>query len=593
MEIKSYTIMLKEIFFSSDESDHHYENFIIPGYQRPYEWTEEQIKIAFESIENSLNDSNEPLLFGTIHLNKTDSKTYEIIDGQQRLTTFCLMLKALEKNVKFNPQNDVNQKFENELASASNENNLYPESLYRKNYLFIKNYLKELERDKKADYAEFAQFILNNIVFVVIETQNNKSIEKTLQIFNSLNTTGLSLDVKDVFKIRLRDYLQKNSNESTENLFEKINDAYNRVNNIDSEGAPYYISENDLIEVFKLFLIGKERIKNPAEKLKMSSQKYFEELFDKNNININITLFDEIATVIKETQNIISKTDDSSNVINQFAKELLDWSGYSKLKNILYLFVYCQNQEIDFKIKVDKSLKLTEIIWKFCSVYRTCLSKIINGVFNYIGENIINPVVNGEFDWNDFDVITNAMKNVIEKNEIHEKANEFSSILEGNVFDNSRAGFFMALSYIDDTKGQSSAKQIKKTLFYRKPWDLDIEHIASKNLYKDEDVSEINSLGNLLYLERKINRSLGADTNSKQWTKEKDLDNKQTKYLNYKWKSTEQKGSQLSSVAALYSNYSFDKWEIGEIREKILERKMNKLNFLKSVYKDFGVFFET
>ena len=35
MEIKSYTIMLKEIFFSSDESDHHYENFIIPGYQRP------------------------------------------------------------------------------------------------------------------------------------------------------------------------------------------------------------------------------------------------------------------------------------------------------------------------------------------------------------------------------------------------------------------------------------------------------------------------------------------------------------------------------------------------------------------------------
>lgn len=67
MEIKAYTNTLRGIFFHSSDSTHIYS---IPGYQRPYEWSEEQIKTAFESIENSLNDINEPLLFGTIHLNK-------------------------------------------------------------------------------------------------------------------------------------------------------------------------------------------------------------------------------------------------------------------------------------------------------------------------------------------------------------------------------------------------------------------------------------------------------------------------------------------------------------------------------------------
>ncbi len=595
MKIDSYPITLGEIFGFSKKQEFNCEKFIIPGYQRPYEWSEEQLQTALESIENGLSDFNEPLLFGTIHLNKTADYTYEIIDGQQRLTTFSLILRALDKNIKFCPQNEINKAYETDLLMA--DNNLYDflNKRYSANYLFIKRHINIMSKEDIENYKEkLLEFIIKRIIFVVIETENNNSIEKTLQIFNSLNTTGLSLDVKDVFKIRFRDYLQKNSAENDEKIFEKINNAYNCVTENYSEKSPYYVSEDDLIETFKLYLVGKEKLEHPAEKLKMSNQKFFEKVFEESNKNASIKAFVEIANAIKETQMLLEKEDENpikKNNTLPFAKELLDWSGYGKLKNILYLLVYCQCKENSpAKQQVINALKMTEFVWKFCSIYRTVTAKVINGVFNYIGKYIINEVANESFEWNEtsFERIKKILEKAILDDSIDPRPREFSNVVGNNIFENSRCSLFVALSYINDSEN-IYATEVKKTLFYREQWDLDIEHIASRSLYDNDNTHNlINSLGNLIYLERKINRSLGTDT--KETNCVDDLKNKQTKYREYKWKANNKKGSELKSVDALYKVYSFESWTAENIIDNIKKRRKKKIDFLKSLYRDFGVF---
>lgn len=597
MEINSYPITLGEIFGLTESRKLKYDKFIIPGYQRPYEWTEEHIKTVFESIENGLNNAkNEPILFGTILLNQSKESvaTYEIIDGQQRLTTFYLMLKALDTDIIFQPRNDINNKYEIDLAKATEPDHYAENKHYSDNFTFLKKYIADTLKETKNNTKEtLLKFIVDRITFVVIETTGNTSIESTLRIFDSLNTTGLSLDVKDVFKIRFRDYLKKGEAESDEKLFEKINTAYNTVTGTYSEKSPYYISENDLIETFKLYLIGKERMDYPAENLKMSNQKYFEELFEKINENASIETFTAISKAIAKTQKFLEANDKkeiSNNCTLPFAKELLDCSGYSKLKNIFYLFVYCQCKENDPQnSQIDNALKLTEIIWKFCSIYRTVTAKVINGVFNYIGKNIINRITDEKFEWdnNFLEETTELMKKAIDENTIDTRAIDFSETVSNNIFENSRKFLFMALSYIEDSD-KTSAYDIKMTLFYREQWDIDIEHIASKALYSNEDPNLINSIGNLIYLERKINRSLGSETSNN--TRKQDLSNKQKQYFEYSWRTDNKKGSRLNSVKSLNDVYSFKNWTDENIIDNLEKRRIRKLKFLKSVYSGFGVF---
>lgn len=95
--------------------------FIIPEYQRPYSWEIANCdKLWQDIIDFSQNQSGDPYFFGTIIISCDDNKkTYELIDGQQRTTTFFLLLKALLIGVntaieKINKNDeDSNKSFQN------------------------------------------------------------------------------------------------------------------------------------------------------------------------------------------------------------------------------------------------------------------------------------------------------------------------------------------------------------------------------------------------------------------------------------------------------------------------------------------------
>lgn len=72
---------------------------MIPEYQRPYAWSDEQIQVLFDDLSeytHNTNDDDESTYFlGTIVSYENENHEQEIIDGQQRITTLFLLLRAI------------------------------------------------------------------------------------------------------------------------------------------------------------------------------------------------------------------------------------------------------------------------------------------------------------------------------------------------------------------------------------------------------------------------------------------------------------------------------------------------------------------
>jgi len=72
------------------------ENFVIPEYQRAYSWDITQCDKLWQDLEAFISsNASDPYFFGTIIVDCSESNKFNLIDGQQRTTTFLLLLKAL------------------------------------------------------------------------------------------------------------------------------------------------------------------------------------------------------------------------------------------------------------------------------------------------------------------------------------------------------------------------------------------------------------------------------------------------------------------------------------------------------------------
>ncbi|WP_120920792.1 DUF262 domain-containing protein [Helicobacter pylori] len=215
----------------------------IPIYQRPYQWTKENCEKLLDDLFFNYEDDGESDYFcGSLVLVKFDpnskTKTYDIVDGQQRLSTFILLTKVLadlyndclssdpkyleylehlqegwkdrhteRKRLSFNTigsnaEDDFAYALEhfNDSQASKNKNN---ENNYLKNAICLKDYLmkKEIKNINK-----FIEWLYSNVKFITIICPN---IDKALRIFNVLNARGLPLNATDIFKGELLKELAK------------------------------------------------------------------------------------------------------------------------------------------------------------------------------------------------------------------------------------------------------------------------------------------------------------------------------------------------------------------------------------------------
>ncbi|GAA9233572.1 DUF262 domain-containing protein [Helicobacter pylori] len=209
----------------------------IPIYQRPYQWTEENCeKLLDDLFEDYEEDRESDYFYGSLVLVKSDpnskTETYDVVDGQQRLSTFILLAKVLadlyndcldpknlehlqegwkdrhteRKRLSFNTiGSNAEYDFQDALdffddphhVSKNDENN------YLKNAVCLKDYLRKKEIKNINDFIEW---LYSNVKFITIICP---SIDKALRIFNVLNARGLPLNATDIFKGELLKELAK------------------------------------------------------------------------------------------------------------------------------------------------------------------------------------------------------------------------------------------------------------------------------------------------------------------------------------------------------------------------------------------------
>ncbi|WP_369715406.1 DUF262 domain-containing protein [Leptotrichia sp. HSP-536] len=204
------------------------KTFNIPVYQRNYDWQEENCKKLFTDIENIIKHNEEIEHFlGTVVYVLTkierDYEEYVLIDGQQRITSISLLLKALHEKIisedtkesiweqylinKKSPDNIRIRLKPIESDSVSykqlidnNDDSL--NSNVCRNYKIFKELLENSHYSAEQIYSA-----LYKIELVTIKLEKDKKSENPQLIFESLNSTGLSLTQADL----IRNYLLMNS----------------------------------------------------------------------------------------------------------------------------------------------------------------------------------------------------------------------------------------------------------------------------------------------------------------------------------------------------------------------------------------------
>lgn len=212
--------------------------YVVPDYQREYVWTDKEVHQLLEDINEQIDaGSTREYFIGTVLVSPTDQRgQYDVIDGQQRLTTFFLLLCALRHLFQGTPQRQMidglvstsyvdsdgeiqaslklEPRYENagEVIAKLVELDAEPlavragiqasgissfgslENLVNA-YCTIYSYLKD-NYDDVAKLKKYWGYLARNVVFIQISTD----VSSALKIFETINERGVGLNPMDLLK---------------------------------------------------------------------------------------------------------------------------------------------------------------------------------------------------------------------------------------------------------------------------------------------------------------------------------------------------------------------------------------------------------
>ena len=195
-------------------------NFFIPGYQRGYRWTEQQVNDLLNDINEfePKNDSwycLQPLVVkrlkeDTFKRIKEEAASldevksllkgrWEVIDGQQRLTTIYLILACLGVTDKYTIEYETREDSKEFLEKISGKNEDEAQSnidffYMHKAYKTINNFFEE-----KKNQEDFKNKLLNNVKFIWYDV-GDLDEEKKHNLFSNLNSGKIALTNAELIK---------------------------------------------------------------------------------------------------------------------------------------------------------------------------------------------------------------------------------------------------------------------------------------------------------------------------------------------------------------------------------------------------------
>ena len=319
----------------------------VPIYQRNFAWEYDEISALVHDIYDAFLGSNIDLekkyYIGTLVSFNKGNNIFEVIDGQQRLTTINLLLHVLGLRIQNKLTYRARQKADNTLKSiwSSGEfnKNLFSKELDEMDSGII-NGLKyanaAINNIVPKDYlAGFKRYFLNNVYLIHYEVPKDVNLNHYFEIMNS---RGEQLEKHEVIKARLLAKLDSNKEveavftilwEICSDMNSYVQQKYYELNNEDItifgsnfidfrissfDELPEMKSNPDPLTIEKL-ICEKGDEKQPEKKERIDS---FQEIIDFPNfllIVLKITLITENNTFNPENFNL-----DDKELINEFDK---------------------------------------------------------------------------------------------------------------------------------------------------------------------------------------------------------------------------------------------------------------------------------
>lgn len=187
----------------------------VPLYQRRYAWGKKELDQLFCDIYGQMKGGIEEYFIGTLVLFKKGS-SYDIVDGQQRITTLLLILlslkeKSIERKLKlrYAARESIEKIFESNLEKLDLEE--YKEIAINKN--IIENFLNSLDKDGREGFYEY---FLKKVKLVVTILPGNTDVNKYFEI---MNTRGKQLELHEILKAR---FLSNIEDASDKNRFSML-----------------------------------------------------------------------------------------------------------------------------------------------------------------------------------------------------------------------------------------------------------------------------------------------------------------------------------------------------------------------------------
>jgi uncharacterized protein with ParB-like and HNH nuclease domain len=587
------------------------ENFVIPEYQRGYSWDITQCDKLWQDIESFIaSNASDPYFFGTIIVDCSEANTFSLIDGQQRTTTFLLLLKALlmqlneaipkvsddeesealkaglkanrnkimailykaededipsmlkdfakTQNILIIENNSINELFPKEVKIIvesvdfkTSEQNVYKIPRKQKDNKYtnhFRNFKYFFDKLGEKSESQLNQFAKIFLEKCQVIEIRSWQIEQAITMFNSLNSTGMPLSDADIISAQL--YSNAGENKKS------FNEQWENINKLANELSSRKIVDIDA--VLQQFMY----INRAINKEYISINKEGNESIDVTTPGLRRYYTDIKKELLSEPLVLCSSLTKITNIWNNIkdyptVKLLLKCNENAKLFLSGYLYRY----EIT-EITEENILDLCECLLRLFTVLELSDAGYSSSKFKtfLFSENI---------KFVDKNISIDTIKNNFNE---HINKNWTVSAIEEAIIEYEKNLLVFLNEYI-------YAKN-KETKFDFSE-NVNVEHImpaSGRNITtiqqdaniatKEEFSSIVNKLGNKILLEEDINKSIGNE-----WfkTKKQNSINSKSGYKDSKY-----------GIALALTTYPKDSWTKDDIDAATKKAVARIVNFIFS-----------
>ncbi len=585
------------------------ERYRIPIYQRPYEWAEKNINDFLNTIFEAFSAKSEvdagryekSVFFGTIQFNKEtkDANILDIVDGQQRLTTFLLLLDVLQKEIIKNHPGENNNDYSNTIDSEEFKKVLSETQIKKVSSKYSKNkeqlrkatseYYEQEFKDKTNFYSELKDFVLDNIYFVILTTEE-MDLPEVVSVFNTINTTGLDLNATDIFKLRYYNYLRKI--DDTDNWMKEIANCYKLID--DSNNALGLGGRKDQTEFNMSWVLDIYKHIICAEfgwgfsEVSKSNEKFFDELFKGTKLeeqsDLSVLEFSTFKHIVEEfikywrwIEDVRYNCEHPEIAKEIFSIYMVEKTRYKRYWTIPFVVAYFKAKGKSWSNYYIDSLRVNMYMFRFFLIYTVVNDRVINPVQNKVCDDCFKWFKECSTD----EIIKNLrdiLWSPVRSKDYEPKEDFYKTIKSGLFYNASRVSLVCTLSGLLDeivnlgksfiyqgnevliSERETYEKFFHYAIYEKNKNPYDIEHIKAKENFKDDkdNIDEFNGIGNLVVLDSRINRAI----------KDKDVSEKLEHYEN----------SQYAAVRIEFMKEyeSLRGWDIEAVRERA-EKEIKKI----------------